>query len=134
MYTMYIQSSVYISISLLFLTRGGHCCIFTMLHGFKMCDEYVTKTHNITRYHGDCEYLCYKDRDACVAANVIRQSDDSYLCQFVSVSVTSDHVYMMEDNPAGKYFSRTGVQGNTISHILYVYNVCCMSFLMLANA
>ena len=120
---MYVQSSVYISISLLLLTRGGHCCIFTTLNGFKISDKYVTKIPNITRYNDDCAFLCYKDRDACVAANVIRQSDDSHLCQFVSVSVTSDHVYMMEDNPAGKYFSRTGVQGNTISQIVYVCHV-----------
>ena len=108
---MYVQSSVYISSSLLLPTRGGHCCIFTMFYGFKISDKYVTKIHNITRYDDDCAFLCYNDRDACVAANVIRQSDGSYLCKFVSVSVTSDHVYMMEDNPAGKYFSRTGVQG-----------------------
>ena len=76
-----------------------------------MSDKYVTKKHNITRDNDECEYLCYKDRDVCMAANVIRQSDDSYLCQFVSVSVASDHIYMMADNPAGKYFSRTGVQG-----------------------
>jgi hypothetical protein len=96
---------------LLLLTRYGDSCIFYTFNERRMVGQYITQNYTMTSFQDNCELLCYSNLDSCVAANVIRQSDGSYLCQFVSVSIQALYGHILEHSPMGKYFSRTNLEG-----------------------
>ena len=107
------QLYIYLYSSLLWLIHSGRSCIFSNTHGYKAQASYVTFSQNVTNFKGDCEFLCYRN-SSCVAGNVIRQSDGSYMCQFVSLSLPSNYINLLESNPAGKYFSSNDILGKYI--------------------
>ena len=109
-YNTYSQLYMYLCICL-WLIRRGHSCVFFYADGYKAQDKYITYSQNITNFEGDCELLCYHNPDSCVAGNVIRQSAGSYLCQFVSLSLSSNYFNLLESNPTGRYFSSNDKHG-----------------------
>ena len=112
-YNTYNQLSLHFCISLLWLVHLGHSCIFFYANGYKAQDQYITYSQNVTNFEGDCELLCYHNPDSCIAGNVLRQADGSYMCQFVSLSVPSNYFNLLESNPTGRYFSHNDIYGKS---------------------
>ena len=104
-YGTYHQLHVYLCICLPWLVHIGQSCIFFSTHGYKAQDKYITYSQHVDNFEEDCELMCYHNPDSCVAGNVIRQSDGSYLCQFVSLSLSSNYFNLLDSNPTGRYFS-----------------------------
>ena len=80
----------------------GNQCIFSTARN--------VKTPNITVIESvivnDCEFLRYKNPTWCILANIIPLEDNTYLCEFVSVKVTSEYLSAFEMNSNGKYITR----------------------------
>ena len=110
MYNTYIHIYMYLSIVLWLIDRG-HSCIFSSAHGYKAQDKYITYSQIVDKFEEDCELMCYHNPDSCIAGNVIRQSDGSYLCQFVSLSLPSNYFNLLESNPTGRYFYSNDIHG-----------------------
>ena len=121
------RSQLYIClcINLLWLVHSGHSCIFSNTLGHKAQDKYVIYSKNVTSFKGDCELLCYRN-SSCIAGNVIRQSDGSYLCQFVSLSLPSNYINLLESNPSGRYFSSNDILGKYYINTTQMRYICIM--------
>ena len=82
-------------------------CIFSTARNVKTPNITVIESVIVKDFDNDCEFLCYKNPTRCIAANIIPLEDNTYLCEFVSVKVTSEYLSAFETNPNGKYISRT---------------------------
>ena len=114
----YRRLYVYICICLSWLVHSGQSCIFFNTHGYKAQDKYITYSQPVDNFEEDCELMCYHNPDSCIAGNVIRQSDGSYLCQFVSLSLSTNYFNLLESNPTGRYFSSIDILGKYLLIII----------------
>ncbi|KAK2159722.1 hypothetical protein LSH36_147g01006 [Paralvinella palmiformis] len=87
----------------------GNQYIFSTARNVKTPNITVIESVIVKDFDNDCEFLCYKNPTRCIAANIIPLEDNTYLCEFVSVKVTSEYLSAFETNPNGKYISRTAV-------------------------
>jgi hypothetical protein len=90
----------------LFCIPHTNSCIFYSIRDRMIPRYFVTENHTVSDFHTGCEFECYKNPDKCKAANIVRQLDGTYLCQFVSLAIKTENIDMLENNPRGKYISR----------------------------
>ena len=84
----------------------GNECLFSTCRNVKAPNTTVIESVIVKDFDNDCEFLCYKNPTRCIAANIIPLEDNTYLCEFVSVKVTSEYLSAFEMNPNGKYITR----------------------------
>ena len=68
---------------------------------------FIQETHVIDEPTQGCEMLCYMAGDRCGAANLQQLDNGSYVCQFVSLVVRSEHkMFLVAAQYHTKYISK----------------------------